>query len=156
MRKRGAKVRHQNAIAPGLVAQSSNPEYETRLRMAVIALRDGWMERRHFNDLADTLDMLQIGIGSYSQQKPDPATRVAIDVCREAMSSIRERYFEKGKFGATGEEMKAMQLLVDVSIDFWNRRSGALYAFAFRQLRNIRAEQHEEEKAAKEQERKAA
>jgi len=144
MRKSGAKFRHRNAMIPGLIAQSACPEYETRLRLAVNSLRDGWMDESQFNDLADTIDMLQIGMASYSQQKPDPSTAVAIDVCREAMMSIRTRYIEKGKFGATGEEMKAVQLLADVSLDFWNRRSGALFAFACEQLRAYRVEQRDQ------------
>lgn len=153
MRKRGAKVRHRNAMIPGLVAQSACPEYETRLRLAVSSLRDGWMDENQFNDLADTIDMLQIGLASYSKQKPDPGAEAAVEVCREAMYSIRDRYLSKGKFGATGEEMKAVQLLADVSIDFWNRRSGALFAFACEQLRILRAEQRD---AAKSQEKEAA
>lgn len=160
MRKRGAKVRHRNAMIPGLIAQSACPEYETRLRLAVSSLRDGWMDENQFNDLADTIDMLQIGLASYSKQKPDPGAEAAVEVCREAMYSIRDRYLSKGKFGATGEEMKAVQLLADVSIDFWNRRSGALFAFACEQLRELRTEQHAKARAEKEQqqeqERKAA
>lgn len=163
MRKRGAKFRHRNAMIPGLIAQSACPEYETRLRLAVASLRDGWMDEDQFNDLADTIDMLQIGLASYSKQKPDPGAVAAVEVCREAMYSIRDRYLSKGKFGATGEEMKAVQLLADVSLDFWNRRSGALFHFACEQLRVLRAEQHAKAKAEKEQqqqqqeqERKAA
>ena len=58
MRKRGAKIRHRNAMIPGLVAQAACPEYETRLRLAVDALRDGWMGVSQFDDLADTIDTL--------------------------------------------------------------------------------------------------
>lgn len=151
MRKRGATFRHRNAMIPGLIAQSACPEYETRLRLAVASLRDGWMDEDQFNDLADTIDMLQIGLASYSKQKPDPGAVAAVEVCREAMYSIRDRCLSKGKFGATGEEMKAVQLLADVSLDFWNRRSGALFHFACEQLRVLRAEQHAKAKAEKEQ-----
>lgn len=90
-------------------------------------------------------------LASYSKQKPDPGAVAAVEVCREAMYSIRDRYLSKGKFGATGEEMKAVQLLADVSLDFWNRRSGALFHFACEQLRVLRAEQHAKAKAEKEQ-----
>lgn len=151
MKKRGATIKHQNATMPGLLALAVCPGYETRLRLAVNALSEGWMEEGQFNDLADTLDMLQIGMASYSQQKPDPSTAVAIDVCREAMMSIRGRYMRTGKFGATGEELKAVQLLADVSLDFWNRRSGALFAFACQQLKELRAEQREQAKQSKEE-----
>lgn len=151
MKKRGATIKHQNATMPGLLALAVCPGYETRLRLAVNALSEGWMEEGQFNDLADTLDMLQIGMASYSQQKPDPSTAVAIDVCREAMMSVRSRYMRTGKFGATGEELKAVQLLADVSLDFWNRRSGALFAFTCQQLKELRLEQREQAKQSKEE-----
>jgi len=151
MKKRGATIKHKAASMPGALAMSICPEYETRLRLAVNALSDGWMEEGQFNYLADTIDMLQIGMASYSKQKPDPSTAVAVDVCREAMMSIRGRYIQTGKFGATGEELKAIHLLADVSLDFWRRRSGALFAFSVRQLKELRADQRDEAKQLKEE-----
>ena len=129
MRKRGANFRNRNAMIPGLIAQAACSEYETRLRLAVDSLRDGWMDENQFNDLADTMDMLQIGMASYSKQKPDPSTEVAIEICREALMSVRNRYLERGK------------LLAEVSLDYWSRRSGALFAFSCQKLRELRKEQ---------------
>ena len=154
MRKRGANFRNRNAMIPGLIAQAACSEYETRLRLAVDSLRDGWMDENQFNDLADTMDMLQIGMASYSKQKPDPSTEAAVEAGYIAVMNVRQRYLEKGKFGATGEELKAVQLLAEVSLDYWNRRSGALFHFACEQLRALRAEQSK--KFKEEQERKAA
>ena len=154
MRKRGRQIRHHNAMIPGLIAQAACPEYETRLRLAVDSLRDGWMQVSQFDDLADTIDMLRIGLASYSKQKPDPSTEAAVEAGYIAVMNVRQRYLEKGKFGATGEELKAVQLLAEVSLDYWNRRSGALFHFACEQLRALRAEQIK--KFKEEQERKAA
>ena len=154
MRKRGRQIRHHNAMIPGLIAQAACPEHETRLRLAVDSLRDGWMQVSQFDDLADTIDMLRIGLASYSKQKPDPSTEAAVEAGYIAVMNVRQRYLEKGKFGATGEELKAVQLLAEVSLDYWNRRSGALFHFAFEQLRALRAEQIK--KFKEEQERKAA
>ena len=154
MRKRGRQIRHRNAMIPGLIAQAACPEYETRLRLAVDSLRDGWMEVSQFDDLADTIDMLRIGLASYSQQKPDPSTEAAVEAGYIAVMNVRQRYLEKGKFGATGEELKAVQLLAETSLDYWNRRSGALFHFACEKLRAMRAEQSKQFK--EEQERKAA
>lgn len=154
MRKRGRQIRHHNAMIPGLIAQAACPEYETRLRLAVDSLRDGWMQVSQFDDLADTIDMLRIGLASYSKQKPDPSTEAAVEAGYIAVMNVRQRYLEKGKFGATGEELKAVQLLAEVSLDYWSRRSGALFHFAFEQLRALRAEQSK--KLKEEQERKAA
>ena len=156
MRKRGRQIRHHNAMIPGLIAQAACPEYETRLRLAVDSLRDGWMQVSQFDDLADTIDMLRIGLASYSKQKPDPSTEAAVEAGYIAVMNVRQRYLEKGKFGATGEELKAVQLLAEVSLDYWNRRSGALFHFACEQLRALRAEQSKQLKEQQEQERKAA
>jgi len=71
MKKRGATIKHKAASMPGALAMSICPEYETRLRLAVNALSDGWMEEGQFNDLADTIDMLQIGMASYSKSSHD-------------------------------------------------------------------------------------
>lgn len=148
MRKRGARIRHQAKAAPGLIAQNIDPAYETRLRMAVEAFRGGWAQGAHFNDLADTLDLLQIGIALYPAQKADPGAEVAAELVLVAMQNVRERYEQRGKLGVTGDELKALELLATVSIDYWNRRSGALFAEAYRQLSNVRRAQRETEREA--------
>jgi hypothetical protein len=145
MRKRGANIRHKAKAVPGLVAQNLGPEYETRLRMAVEAFRGGWAQSAHFNDLADTLDLLQLGIALYPRQKADPSTSTAAEVALVAMQNIRERYESRGKIGTTGEELKALELLAEVSMDYWNRRSGALFAEAYRQLTAVRHVQRKAE-----------
>ena len=141
MRKRGARIKYRARAHCGLIAQSVNPAYETRLRMAVESIRGGWAEPTHFNDLADTIDLLQLGIALYPAQRPDPNTAAAVEIALIALRNIRDRHQDRGKIGATGEELKALELLVDASLDYWNRRSGALYAEAYRQLGNIRKHQ---------------
>lgn len=152
MRKRGAHFRNRAKSVPGMVAQAVNPEYEIRLRNAVNAIRDGWAGVQQFNDLAETIDLLQIALARYPKQKADPGAEAAVVIAREALYSIRDRYFKHSKFRATGEELKAITLLADTSLDYWNRRSGALFSFAYQQLKELRAEQAQQE----EQERKAA
>jgi len=144
MRKRGAHIRNRAKAAPGLIAQSLTAEYETRLRMAVEAFRGGWAQGAHFNDLAETLDLLQIGIALFPSQKADPGTAAAAEVALVAMHNMRDRFDARGKLGVTGEELKALELLADVSLDYWNRRSGALFAEAYRQLVRVRKEQQKE------------
>ena len=138
MRKRGARIRYQAKAAPGLIAQNLGPEYETRLRMAVEAVRGGWADCAHFNDLADTLDLLRLGLLIYQDQKPDPGAEAVAELALVAMQNMLERHEQHGRIGATGEELKALDLLVETSLDFWNRRSGALFAEAYRQLVGIR------------------
>ncbi|HRQ59160.1 MAG TPA: hypothetical protein PLN31_17230 [Azoarcus taiwanensis] len=148
MRKRGARIRHQAKAVPGLIAQNLGPEYETRLRMAVEAFRGGWAQAAHFNDLADTLDLLQIGIALYPAQKADPGASAAAELALMAMQNVRERFETRSKMGVTGEELKALELLAEVSIDYWNRRSGALFAEAYRQLVKVRSAQRDGERKA--------
>ena len=47
-----------------------------------------------------------------------------------ALLNIKDRYLDKQRMGATGEELKALQALVDVSRDFWMRQSGELFRAA--------------------------
>jgi hypothetical protein len=148
MRKRGARIRHQAKAAPGLIAQNIDPAYEIRLRTAVEAFRGGWAQAAHFNDLADTLDLMQIGLSIYSGQKEDHGATAAAEVALVAMQNILVRHSVSGKLGVTGEELKALQLLADVSLDFWNRRSGALFAEAYRQLSAVRRAQQNTKEAA--------
>ena len=148
MKKRGAHIRHRAASVPGLIAQSLTAEYETRLRMAVEAFRGGWATSAHFNDLADTLDLLQIGIAIYPAQRQDNGAAAACQVALVAMQNIRDRYQQRGRMGVSGEELKALDLLANTSLDYWNRRSGALFGEAYRQLMRIRKTQAENREAA--------
>lgn len=148
MKKRGAHIRHRAASVPGLIAQNLTAEYETRLRMAVEAFRGGWAATAHFNDLADTLDLLQLGISLYPAQRQDNGAAAACQVAIVAMQNIRDRYQQRSRMGVSGEELKALELLADVSIDYWNRRSGALFAEAYRQLVKVRKSQSESREAA--------
>jgi hypothetical protein len=143
MRKRGARIRHRAACAPGLVAQSIDSAYEVRLRMAVEAFRLGFAEAAHFNDLVDTLDLMQIGIGTYTGQRTDAGAAAVCELALVALQNIRDRHASRGRFGTTGEELKALELLAETSMDYWNRRSGALFATAYRQITAIRKAQIE-------------
>ena len=138
MRKRGARIRYQAKAPPGLIAQNIDGRYETRLRIAVEAVRGGWAEVAHFNDLSDTLDLLQLGLALYPAQKPDHGAQAVAALALVAMQNMLERYNDKGRIGATGDELQALELLAETSMDYWNRRSGALFAEAYRQLVGMR------------------
>ncbi len=75
MRKRGRQIRHRNAMIPGLIAQAACPEYETRLRLAVDSLRDGWMQVSQFDDLADTIDMPVSALPATASRSPTRARK---------------------------------------------------------------------------------
>lgn len=143
MRKRGANFKHRTATVPGLVVQSTAKDYETRLRMAVESFRGGWAAAAHFNDLADCLDLMRLALEILPGQQPDPNAEAVAELALVALQNIRLRHETTGRMGVTGDELQALVLLVDTSLDYWNRRSGALFSEAYRQLMKARR-QHEE------------
>lgn len=138
MRKHCFRTRRREA-APTLVAYYLNPEVSTQERMSIIAIAQGFATEAHFDVLADCLDML----GMASAEKNDVQTTTACEIALVAMQNIKERYFKRHRIGATGDELRALQLLVDVSEDFWKRQSGSLFIDAEAALSRLRAEQRE-------------
>lgn len=138
MRKR-CKRTHRRCAAPTLVAYLLNPEVSTQERMSVEAIRAGWAKTAHFDVLADCRDMLALA----AAEKRDEATLVICELGLIALQNIKDRYFERERLGATGDELQALQALVDVSEDFWKRQSGSLFIDAEAALSKARAEYRE-------------
>lgn len=139
MRKRGARITHRAKSLPGCVVQTVDVRYETKLRNAVASFKFGYASAAQFNDLCDTQDLLTIGNGMFG--RTDESVNVALQITLVALQNIRDRFYETKKLGATGDEIKALHLLAETSIDFWNRRSGALYHAAYSELKQIRINQ---------------
>ncbi len=114
-------VRRQ--VAPTLVALHLNPEVSLQERGAVLALRGGWATTDHFNVLADCRDMLVLA----ASEKGDAATISVCDLAGIALLNMKDRHAEKGRIGATGDEIRALELLADMSEDFWKRQGGGLF-----------------------------
>lgn len=142
MRKRGKPIRHRAASLPGVVAQAIDPQYETQLRNAVASFQFGYAAAAQFNDLCDTHDLLMIANGMFGRY--DESVNVALQATLIALQNIRDRFHDTKKLGATGEEIKALNLLAETSLDFWNRRSGALFYTAYNELKQLRIKQREE------------
>ena len=140
MRKRGARIKRQARTAPGIVAQSLG-NYESGLRMAAEAICGGWASPSNFNDIADTLDLLQLGIALMPSQKADLGAVAVAELALVALQNVRDRHEATGEITADEGEQAAIVLLAETSIDYWNRRSGALFAEAYRQLIKIRKAQ---------------
>lgn len=140
MSRKSCKRIHRRMVAPTVVAMMLNPEVSLQERMAVEAIRRGWSTTDHFNVLADCRDMLVLA----ANEKND---RSAIDVCTLAgiaLMNMKDRHAEKGRIGATGDELRALGLLVDVSESFWKRQSGGLFIDAEAALRRARVMRSEE------------
>ena len=140
MRKRGARIKRQARTAPGIVAQSLG-NYESGLRMAAEAICGGWASPSNFNDIADTLDLLQLGIALLPSQKTDLGAVAVAELALVALQNVRDRHEATGEITADEGEQAAIVLLAETSLDYWNRRSGALFAEAYRQLIKIRKAQ---------------
>lgn len=122
MRKRSKRT-VRRIVAPTIIAYSLNPEVTIQERAAVLALRGGWAEGCHYNVLADCRDMLMLA----ASEKHDKAVIGVCDLAGVALLNIKDRYTEKKRFGATGDELRALELLCDVSEDWWKRQSGGLF-----------------------------
>jgi hypothetical protein len=114
------------ARCPTLVALQISPEVEITERMAYQAFVDGWADKHKFNVLADCRDLLTLAASS----RDDKPVMAVCDVAGIALDNIKDRYLQLNKFGATGEELKALRALLDVSSDWWKRQSGNLFAEA--------------------------
>lgn len=144
MRKRGAHIQRRAKSVPGMIVQSMDAAYEIKLRSGADAFRMGFADGTHHANLCDACDMMLVAMRSYTKGKKDESALIVVELAGIALSNIRQRHIDTGKIGATGEEMHALQLLVETSLDFWNRRSGALYALARHELRKVRYRQYQE------------
>lgn len=135
MRKRCRRT-HRREAAPTLVAYYLNPEVSTQERMSVEAIRAGWAETSHFDVLADCRDMLALA----AAEKNDPQTQAICELGFVALQNIKDRYQEKQRLGASGDELQALYALVDVAEDFWKRQPGSLFIDAEAALSKAREE----------------
>lgn len=131
------------AAAPMLVMQYTNP-MELHERMSVEAIIGGWATTEHFDNLADAHDILNLA----AADKGDAATLAVCELTGIALLNIKDRWLERAKFGVTGEERKALELLAETSRDFWARQSGAFFHGCFIALRKLRKFQKEKLEAA--------
>jgi hypothetical protein len=130
-------------VAPTIVAYYLNPEVSTQERMSVEAIRSGWATTAHFDVLADCRDMLTLA----AAEKHDSQTLTICELGLIALQNIKDRYFAKNRIGASGDELQALQAMVDVSEDFWKRQSGALFIDAEAALSKARDEYRNREAA---------
>lgn len=136
MRKRGARINHTAAQPPGIVCISLDRRYETQLRSSVLAFRQGYAGRDHWLDLCDTHDL--VAIARKINNDTDEGVGGALDAAGIALLNVADRHEEKGKWGATADEYAALQLLADVSLDYWSTHSGELFRLAYRRMVEMR------------------
>lgn len=126
-----------------MAAYYLNPEVSIQERMAVVALRLGTATVSHFDVLADCRDMLTLA----ACEKNDESTLAICELGLVALENIKARYREINRIGASGDEIQALQALVDVSEDFWKRQGGGMFIDAEAALSKARAEFRERKTA---------
>lgn len=136
MRKRCNRVKRP-ACAPTLVALHNTPESGIIERTSLDSLSGGWATPTHFNCLLDCADMLVL----VATDRKDEGVAEIGHFARDTLFSIGQRYRAKGKLGATGEELKVLRVLLDVSDDFWKRQAGSVFVDAYVALDKFRTYQ---------------
>ncbi len=112
-------------------------------RSSVLAFESGWATVDHFNALADMRDMLALA----AEERGDKTALVAVDLGLHALLGVKERFAKTNKFGMSGEELKAMRVVADISEAFWLRQSGNTFARHYYALCKLRSEQHKGKKS---------
>lgn len=139
MRKQGARRPKRQALPPAMVALALAPEVELSERMALDLLRAGAAQNGHFNVLLDCQTILVIG----ASNRGDTDTEQFAYFAGHALKDIRARFEQRGRLVATGDELKTLSVLIDVSTDFWRRQSGAFFKDCADALYKFRDEQRQ-------------
>ena len=138
MRKR-SKRQVRPAEIPCIVMSHLAHETQIILLTALNAFRQGWAQPAHFDVMLDTRDLLLLAAKAKKENDLVEAAR-AINI---ALANIRESW-DGAKFSYTDDELNALQMLVDISNDFWARQSGNLFHMAYNVLKRWRVEQERE------------
>lgn len=94
---------------------------------AAAAFRGGWAEPYHFDMLVEGCVIAGYAANDKLRSAPDEQMIQLCKATTVALQNIRQRYDEKGKLGATGEEMAMLELFAQTSADFWPRQSTQAY-----------------------------
>lgn len=113
----------RDSAAPMRAILFGVPEMSISERLAVDAMASDWAQTYQFDRLAECCDLLTRA----ATEKNDRESLVACELGLVALTEIKSRHSHTGKFGATGEEIKALRALVDQSEGFWMRQNGVLF-----------------------------
>lgn len=144
--KKQSKRRVRPASEPALVRLATNPEIGIAERMAIQAMRGGWADYQNsYRVLADCHGVLTLGL----KRKKDDSLKGVLQLAMIALLNIYDRYDNTKKIGATGDELRALEVLADTAEDFWKRQSASALCLAIVQLRFVRGRQIAESKQMK-------
>lgn len=140
MRKRSNR-KLRPAEIPCIVMPHIVPEAQICLLTSMQAFREGWAGPAHFDAMLDTRDLLLLA----AKAKNDSDVVEAARAINLALANIRDSW-DSSKFAVSDDELNALQVLVDISTDFWARQSGNLYQMAYMALRQYREQQNENQR----------
>jgi hypothetical protein len=129
-------------VIPTMAFLYSVPDLEISILSAVSAFRDGYATPGQFDILLDTRDLLLLGAKGAKDEGVVEVARAINDV----LADIRESW-DGTKFAPLHEDaLNALDVLADISNDFWKRKSGALYQAAYIHLKQWREKQNEDQR----------
>jgi hypothetical protein len=138
MRKRSTRKTRPAAIPPIVLSQIM-PEVEIGILSAVSAFRGGYATPGQFDILLDTRDLLLLGASGVKDRGMVEAAKAINDVLADIKDSWNGEYFPM----LSEYQLNALDVLADISIDFWKRQSGSLYQAAYMHLQTWRIKQGE-------------
>jgi len=141
LRKQSKRKVRAKAIPP-IAFSYILPDLEIAILSAVAAFRGGYASPGQFDILLDTRDMLLLGAKGAEDEGVVEVARAVNDV----LADIRESWDGKNFAPLNEYSINALQVLADVSNDFWSRASGALYQAAFVYLKQWRQKQDEDQR----------
>lgn len=136
MRKRCSRKVRQARI-PMIAVAHTVPGLGISAHGAVEAIRKGYATTSHFDDLADTRDLLTLAAAA----RKDQSAIVTCELAFVALTAIKDRHAAAGEFTASDDELAALALLCEVSEDFWNRQAGTVFATHYDALQRARRAQ---------------
>lgn len=140
MSRKTCKRRIRVAVAPAMATLHCDPRTELIWHTAIEALKGGYATAAHYRQLADCQSLLSLAC----REKPDASASAAADMGFIAMSNIFQRQHETGRWGASGEELNALRVMVDFSQDYWRRQSGLRMNRCINKLKIVREKQFAE------------
>lgn len=132
-----AVIRKRNKLPPTMIAMFIKPQAGLMIQTSLLAFAGGYADHQHYETLAEVADHLMIG----TEGKDEGAQGVAHGA-RLALMNVADRYRRTKKIGASGDELKMLRALVEISDDFWNRQSGAHFMRAKLAMESFRKESH--------------
>lgn len=134
MRKHTSRRHRIEPKLPMLVVMQQVKELALTEHQSAEAFAGGWATTDHFDNLADCRDIMTLA----AAEREDQQTLAVCELVLHAMLGIKERLEKTRRMGATGEELKALRLLVTTSEDFWCRQSGAVFERHYHALKRAR------------------